>query len=184
MNCPVCKYESLETTEIEPNLFAEVCGKCGGRWISSDNYHQWLKHHGEILPEIPTNEDGEMTIPEFEIARLCPRDGRILIKYKVGRSIPFKIDRCGNCGGVWLDANEWEILKSRNLHDELNHIFTEKWQEEVQSEQMSKNLENIYRDKFGADYYEKIKDFKAWIDQHEKRSEILAYLRDSNPLEL
>lgn len=185
MKCPVCKRENLETREIEPHLFAETCANCGGRWISSDNYEQWLKHHGEILPEIPSaGPDDELSIPEFELARLCPKDGRILIKYKVGRSIPFNLDRCGNCGGIWLDANEWEVLKSRNLHDEMNRIFTDKWQGEIHNDQLSRNLESIYREKFGPDNYEKIKDFKSWIDQHDKQAEILAYLRDPNPLQL
>ena len=46
MKCPVCKNETLETKEIEANLFAKVCSKCAGKWISSDDYNQWLKHHG------------------------------------------------------------------------------------------------------------------------------------------
>ena len=182
MKCPVCKYESLETKEIEPNLFADVCLKCGGKWISSDNYSQWLKYHGKILPEISV-ESSEMKIPEFELARLCPKDGRILIKYDVGHKIPFKIDRCGSCAGVWLEENEWEILKSRNLHDELNRIFTDYWQEEISRNETKKSLETMYREKFGADDYEKIKEFKNWADDHEKRSEILAYLDDANPLQ-
>lgn len=182
MKCPACKLESLETMEIEQQLFAEVCTECGGKWISSHNYNQWLRHHGRILPEIPA-EESELSIPQFEIARLCPTDGRILIKYDVGRDIPFRLDRCGNCGGVWLDHNEWEILKSRNLHDELNKIFTDKWQESVHNDEMRRHLEKIYQEKFGTDQYASIKDFKTWIDQHEKRSEILAYLKDEDPLQ-
>lgn len=184
MNCPVCKVETLETSEIEPHLFARTCGNCRGLWISSDDYRQWLNHHGTILSDGMTGHDAEMSIPEFEIARLCPKDGRILIKYRVGRDIAFTIDRCGNCGGVWLDANEWEVLKSRNLHDDLDRIFTEKWQEQVQDDVMSMNLENIYRQKFGSENYERIRELKDWIDGHEKRAEILAYLRDPNPLQL
>lgn len=184
MNCPVCKYNSLKITEIEPNLFSEVCEKCSGKWISSKNYHNWLESKGEILPEIPAEHDSERTIPQFELARLCPVDRRILIKYKIGHNIPFTIDRCGNCAGVWLDKDEWETLKSRNLHDELNIVFTDPWQEQVQRDEMRKNLGKIYEDKFGADDYRKIRDFKIWLDSHEKQGEILAYLKDPNPLQL
>lgn len=183
MNCPVCKSETLETKEIEPNLFAEVCEKCEGKWISSKNYENWLAAHGDILPEIPADKESELTIPAFQIARLCPVDKRILIKYKVGHDIPFSIDRCGNCAGVWLDKDEWEILKSRNLHDEMNKIFTDHWQEEVQKDEMRKRLGRIYSDKFGETDYTKIRDFKTWIDSHEKQGEILAYLKDPNPLQ-
>jgi Zn-finger nucleic acid-binding protein len=183
MNCPVCKADSLNTREIEPNLFAEVCRNCNGKWISSDNYEKWLNQLGETLPELPVTEDSGMTIPEFELARLCPKDRRILIKYKVGRNLPFKIDRCSNCAGVWLDDKEWIALKERNLHDELNKVFTDHWQEEVKKEETRKTLEGIYRDKFGVEDYTKIKDFKIWIEKHEKGGEILAFLRDKNPLQ-
>ncbi len=183
MNCPVCKYENLESKEIEPNLFAEVCSKCKGKWISSDNYQSWLDSHGTILPEVSVGGSHGMSIPEFELARLCPKDRRILIKYKIGRNLSFTIDRCGNCGGVWLDDPEWTSLKERNLHDELNKIFTDHWQDEVQQEETRKTLEQIYRKKFGEDDYKKIKDFKIWIENHEKSGEIMAFIRDKNPLQ-
>lgn len=183
MNCPVCKYDSLKTTEIEPNLFAEVCANCSGKWISSDNYEKWLEHHGAILPEIQADDDPGIDIPEFELARLCPVDRRILIKYRVGRNLPFKIDRCSNCAGVWLDDREWVSLKQRNLHDELNKIFTDHWQEEVKREETRRTLDSIYEQKFGAEDYRRIRDFKKWAEGHEKSGEILAFLRDKNPLQ-
>ncbi len=183
MNCPVCKYNSLEIQEVETNLFADVCTSCKGKWISSDNYEKWLEQHGKDLPELPSDGDSGMTIPEFELARLCPIDKRILIKYKVGRNLSFKIDRCSNCAGVWLDDTEWQSLKARNLHDDLNKIFTDHWQEEVKKEETRKTLEGIYRDKFGEADYTKIKDFKTWIEDHEKGGEIMAFLKDKNPLQ-
>ncbi|MCB1024099.1 MAG: zf-TFIIB domain-containing protein [Acidobacteria bacterium] len=183
MNCPVCKTRSFESREIEPKLDVEVCKTCRGIWISRENYDVWLDHHGAILPEIPGDADPNMTIPEFELARLCPKCRRILIKYKVGRNLPFNIDRCGNCAGVWLDRDEWETLKSRNLHDELNRVFTDHWQEEVKRETTRAALKSIYEEKFGEEDYAKIRDFKRWADSHEKGDEILAYIRDKNPLQ-
>ena len=48
MNCPVCKKDNLRMQEIEPDLFAEVCEVCNGKWISSENYEKWLEQHGAI----------------------------------------------------------------------------------------------------------------------------------------
>ena len=183
MKCPVCKEENFETKEIDPNLFGKVCKKCEGKWISSENYDRWLEHLGATLPELPPSGETDLTIPEFELARLCPKCRRILVKYKVGRGTSFKIDRCGNCAGVWLEADEWKTLKSRNLHDELNKIFTDHWQEEVNREETRKTLEKIYKEKFGEADYGKIKDFKSWVNAHEKSGEIIAYIRDKNPLQ-
>ncbi len=183
MNCPGCKKTDFEIAELEPDLLVDVCKNCHGKWIAHINYERWLEHHGDALPEIPGESDPAMTIPEFELAKLCPGCRRILIKYKVGRNLPFKIDRCSNCAGVWLEENEWEILKSRNLHDELNKIFTDHWQEEVDREHTRNVLKTMYREKFGVDDFEKICEFKEWVDKHEKRNEISAYIRDKNPLQ-
>lgn len=183
MKCPVCKKLTFETREIEPDLYADVCSDCSGKWISANNYELWLTNHGRSMPEKESEASANLSIPEFELARLCPKCRRILVKYKVGRNLSFKIDRCGNCAGVWLEANEWETLKSRDLHDHLNRIFTDYWQEEVERENTRKSLRAIYTEKFGPEEYKRIRDFKTWMEDHEKGGEILAYLRDKNPLQ-
>jgi Zn-finger nucleic acid-binding protein len=182
MKCPVCKQEIMELEEIDVGLDAEVCKKCHGKWISFSHYESWIERRGSSHPEIHVDDD-DMKIPEFELARLCPKCSRILVKYKVGRNTAFQIDRCSNCAGVWLDADEWEALKNRNLHDDLQRIFTDHWQEGVSREETRKTLRGIYRSKFGESDYTKITEFKSWLDDQEKRSEILSYLRDKNPLQ-
>ncbi len=159
MKCPVCS-KTLESNEIENGLNALVCSECRGKWISFDSYETWLKNHTYNAHESSVRSR-DMTIPEFEIARLCPRCRRILVKYKVGKNIPFRIDRCTNCAGVWLDEDEWEILKSRNLHDDLSNIFTDHWQAEVAREETRATLDQIYESKFGSADYERMKEFKS-----------------------
>ncbi|MFV0388787.1 MAG: zf-TFIIB domain-containing protein [Pyrinomonadaceae bacterium] len=143
MRCPVCNKSSFVEKELEPNLNADVCSICNGVWVTKKRYEEWLATLDAILPRT-LSEETSVKIPEFELARLCPTCRRVLIKYEVGNNIPFKIDRCSSCGGVWLEANEWDILKSRNLHDELDKIFTDKWQEEVRRENVRNTLKQIY----------------------------------------
>ena len=181
MNCPVCKTFELAQREIEPNLYASACENCKGRWLSFADYDAWLKAN-ENLPVIPAKKI-KMTIPEFELVRLCPECRRILIKYRVGQDLPFFIDRCGTCAGIWLDKGEWETLKRRNLHDDLQKIFTDHWQEEVKRGETRSTLAKMYEEKFGKEDYSKIVKFKEWMDAHEKEDEIIAYLRDPNPLQ-
>lgn len=180
MKCPVCRQYDLLPFELEPNLTANICRNCDGKWISQNAYQLWLKSH-ENLPELPSKEI-KMTIPEFELAKLCPECRRILVKYKVGHNVPFNLDRCGTCAGVWLEKDEWEILRSRNLHDDLQKIFTDHWQEEVKQEETRNHLMLMYAEKFGREDYEQILRFKEWVDSHEKADEIKAYIRDPNPL--
>ncbi len=181
MNCPVCKNFELNQIEIEPNLWASRCENCHGKWISHNDYERWLKSH-ENLPMTQAKKT-KITIPEFELARLCPQCRRILVKYKVGQNVPFTIDRCGSCAGIWLDKGEWETLKRRNLHDDLQEIFTDHWQEEVKRGETRENLAQMYETKFGKEDYAKIVNFKEWMENHDKEDEILAYIRDPNPLQ-
>ena len=53
----------------------------------------------------------------------------------------------------------------------------------MKQENTRKTLKSIYQEKFGADDYAKIRDFKSWMDEHEKSGEIVAYIRDKNPLQ-
>jgi Zn-finger nucleic acid-binding protein len=181
MNCPNCKTNELYPKEIEPYLLALVCENCLGRLITSNDYDSWLKSN-QHLPENPTKKL-KITIPEFELVRLCPNCRRILIKYKVGQNVPFQIDRCSTCAGIWLDKGEWETLKSRNLHDDLNQIFTDHWQEEVKRGETRTHLAKMYEEKFGKEDYARIVKFKDWMQKHEKEDEIITYLRDPNPLQ-
>jgi len=184
MKCPACKMYDIIPTELETNLMAFACLQCSGSWIRDQDYRTWRTTRGEDLPEKPASNGTEIQIANIEVARLCPDCRRILIKYKVGRDVNFTVDRCGGCGGVWLDKDEWHTLKERNLHDNLYDFFTEGWQSDVRREEARKNMELIYKLRFGEEAYEKIKHFKEWLDKQSKRNEVLAYLSDTNPLDV
>ena len=155
------------------------CTECNGRWLSSTSYWYW---HDTLKGERPENKYSDFTceVHDAPQAKICPDCGRILIKFKVGHGIDFKLDHCNGCNGVWFDKNEWEMLESRNLHDEIHKIFTTAWQNEIRLEEKNKYFDDMYRQKFGSDY-PKIKEFKAWIDAHEMKATILAFLSDPKP---
>ena len=184
MKCPVCRNTELELTDIDVGLGAGVCPKCNGKWISFQSYEAWLDF-GHQIPASSGEEANQVgTIPEFERARICPRCGRILTKYKIETESWLNIDRCSNCAGAWLDADDWEALKSRNLHFALHKIFTDHWQHEISREETRQTLAEIYSKKFGRENFERIREFKRWIFDQENREEILSYLRDNNPLQI
>jgi Zn-finger nucleic acid-binding protein len=183
MNCPVCKTPPLATAILEPGFVANFCESCGGHWISNSQYWGWRNQQGANLPELPASGPAIRNI-EMEAARLCPQCKRILIKYRVGHNVPFTLDNCGNCGGVWLDHNEWATLKTRNLHDDLYAIFTEQWQDEARREESRQHLAEMYERRFGAADYAELKRIRAWIDEHTHKQEILAYLNDAAPLDV
>ena len=182
MKCPLCQKPELQQVEIEENLVANDCPQCQGYWITSYNYWNWLKKHGETLPEKPA--EVSFDVNDSQGAKLCPQCDRILIKYKVGRGIDFFLDHCNSCNGVWFDRHEWDVLKSRNLHDEVHYIFTKSWQEKIREEEISKNLDAMYEKKLGKDNYQEVQRIRKWLNDHPQRLALLAYLNDENPYQL
>jgi Zn-finger nucleic acid-binding protein len=174
MQCPSCKSGLLVANVSGEGLRSRVCNQCEGRWISSTDYWKWLEQHGERLPESDRGGE-ELVLEDSADPKICPDCGHIMFKYQVGHGLGFKLDHCDACNGVWFDRNEWDVLKSRNLHDEVHLVFSAPWQSEVKAEERARAFEILHRAKFGEDY-ERLKEFKRWIDGHEQRSSILAFL--------
>lgn len=176
MNCPVCKSMSLFHKQLENQLLASQCSTCGGRWIASYQYWKWKEQSGGRLPNPPDPPEGELPVADSTGAKLCPECGHFLRRYPVGADLDFSLDRCGNCGGMWFDKNEWEALKARDLHDNVHKIFSEIWQSRIRDTRRQQALEQMYREKFGPADYEKIKDIKNWFAGHPRQAELKAFL--------
>ena len=183
MNCPVCKPPVLDKTELDSHLSSYQCWNCRGNWIPGAEYWTWVERHGTHLAErIYETETLELAEPGIPID--CPECRFRMVKYLVGHGLTFTIDHCHGCKGIWLDGNEWEALKKRNLHDDLNLMFTSFWQKEAQREARKKKMEEIYIDRFGADDYTEIKRIRYWLDTKTNREELLAFLIDKDPYEV
>lgn len=184
--CPVCPAGTLSDHAPEPKLSAKKCNECTGIWIGALNYEGWLKEHGDTLPE--KAPDATLTIQSGEKpgAKFCPECKYILMKYKVGHDIEFTLNRCGQCAGVWFDKNEWDILKARNLHDEVHLIFSQPWQAAIRAEEHEAAMEKIWRDQIGPSDLSEIRRIKNWLAKHPKSAELYAFLlagRSEKPTE-
>jgi len=180
LNCPVCQTTELVSTELEQSLSSYNCSTCAGRRIRGREYWKWLESHGDT-PAERVQEDESLTLAEPGKPVDCPECRFRMVKYLAGRGLPFTVDHCHGCKGIWLDRNEWEALKKRNLHDDLNTMFTSFWQKGAQRELRKKNMEQIYLERFGTKDYEEIKRIRLWLEPKMNREELLAYLTDRDP---
>lgn len=184
MQCPVCKTRRLERQILDDHLVTHVCNDCMGQYIRSNDYFQWLNRHGQILPEKPRDQQADLPVSDSKPGKLCPECGAFLILHKVGHEIDFHIERCARCAGIWFDENEWEILKSRNLHDEVHFIFSEAWQSQVKKEQrkqeynqvVTRILDGKLGEQMSNQDLDKLREFKDWLDDHPLSSQLYAYL--------
>lgn len=174
--CPVCKSETLSNNEQEPGLLCNKCGECGGVFISAEQYNQWLRAHGANLPEKPAQEQVELVSGETVGAKFCPQCRFMLMKYKVGHNVNFSLNRCGHCGGMWFDKNEWEILKSRNLHDDVHMVFSHSWQSKVRDDERVAFLDAALRKELGEEDFNEVRRIKGWMDSHPKSAQLFAFL--------
>lgn len=182
LNCPVDPNVGLLRTELEPKLSSFSCYECEGHWIRGKEYWAWVEEHGTDLAE-RLHEEETLALAEPGVPVDCPECRFRMVKYLVGRGLDFSVDHCGGCKGIWLDRNEWEALKKRNLHDDLHGIFTQFWQAGARREQRKKRLQQIYVDRFGEADYEEIKRIRHWLDAKTNREQLIAYLTDRDPYE-
>jgi Zn-finger nucleic acid-binding protein len=183
MNCPVCRSTELVSAELDSNLTSFNCSKCGGNWIRGSEYWKWLEEHSENLPE-RYQEHESLSLAEPGVPVDCPECRFRMTKYLVGRGLDFTLDHCEGCKGIWLDRNEWEALRKRNLHDDLNLMFTSFWQAGAEKEARKKRMELRYINRFGKDDYEEIKRIRWWLDTKTNREEFLAFLTDKDPFDV
>jgi Zn-finger nucleic acid-binding protein len=182
MNCPVCKSSELSPTDLESGLPAFRCDNCNGQWIRGAQYWKWLEEH----PNLPERADGDthLTLAEPGKPIDCPECRFRMVKYLVGRGFSFTLDHCQGCKGIWLDRNEWEALKARHLHDDVNSMLTAFWQDEAQKEVRKKRMEQIYLGRFGHEDYAEIERIRVWLGTRQNKQDLLAYLTDKDPFDV
>jgi len=183
MNCPVCKSLVLDSVELESGLPGWKCPQCSGHWLRGKEYWKWLEEHGPNLPERPDPES-PLTLADSGQYLDCPECRFRMAKYLVGRGLNFSLDHCEGCLGLWLDRNEWETLKRRNLHDDLHSMLTAFWQKTARQEERRRSMEQIYIGRFGAEDYTELKRIREWLDARPNKQELLAYLTDKDPLNI
>ena len=176
MYCPICKSSPLIPKKLEENLSSFTCLHCQGEWIKAEAYWNWLEAHGN--PSAGVVSAGELPVELESKARLCPEDGRILRRFQIFPNAGFYLERCSTCLGVWFDASEWQLLKERELHDEVHLLFGKLWQEAILATEARARFEKMYEERFGGADYGRIQEIRHWLDQHPNGTHLLAYLTD------
>ena len=74
---------------------------------NEDEY--FAKQDAELIRQMRAKLDAERVAAERKQALMkCPKDGADLREQEIGN---VKVDVCAECGGMWLDAGELDLLR-------------------------------------------------------------------------
>jgi uncharacterized protein len=102
--CPRCHIPLL--VEEHGDITMERCSRCGGRWMDPED----LKG---VLHLIRLPVDGSAVREGVDLAgvsenALCPRCGLPLEPFNYAGDSGVILDKCQDCGGLWLDRGKLE----------------------------------------------------------------------------
>jgi len=154
MNCPACARE-LTTMTAGP-ITVDVCsGGCAGIWF--DHFElakvdEQSESAGAALLEIP--RDPSISV-DLTRRRTCPRCGPQFEMLRHFESIARKIavDECPECGGIWLDAGELNVIRdefpsAQARHEAASKAFSEMFDAQLAAEHAKTMAELAHAQKF------------------------------------
>jgi len=161
--------------EFEPGLIAASCTNCNGALLSLIQYRYWLDNHAKRKVDLKTRDKNEI-YQEPEGARICPKCRKLMSKYRIGSATNNRLDLCSHCDEAWLDRGEWALLRELDLDIKLPSVFTEAWQRNIRKEKQLDKLKEHFVKEFGENDFEKITEFKEWLDTHPESAKIKHYI--------
>ena len=158
MDCPKCKHPNLEGGTLAGSMSVQWCPNCYGIWIPGREYEAWQKEQNQWYnkseqPQATGTLGIEFTPCAYDSkAALCPEDGHYLSRAKVPFSrVPFYIERCMLCGGIWCDNGEWDILETLGFHTEIDKMFSPNWQAKARVQELASRERQVLTEKLGPD---------------------------------
>ncbi len=179
MKCTACKVGVLSPSFIDSLFRAHTCNNCGGNWILIEDFLAWKENNPEHKFDDQLQYEEEPS--ESSKALFCPVTGSLMTKFRISSNTNHRIDYSISTGGIWLDQGEWPLLKKEGVAGSLNTIVTQSWQNKIRTENTKDNFINLYESKFGEEDYSKIKELKAWLQEHPQKIDLRAYLLADDP---
>ncbi|MBE9138095.1 zf-TFIIB domain-containing protein [Nodosilinea sp. LEGE 07088] len=181
--CPKEGDIDLQDSQLEPGLVTNACPSCGGAWIPPEHYVTWQR--SQVDPDAPirvsvlplTLDTAFKPAALDNRAALCPDCRSYLVRGRINlRAGSFYVERCPNCGGIWCDAGEWEVLHQLELHTHIDYIFGADWQAQVRELEHSERERLATIDKLGPEIAQRIFELADLLEQHPNGDFGVAYL--------
>jgi len=123
MECPKCIGRLQEVKIGKKNVIViDRCFACGGVWFDKNelelviNKEIWDTVEFDVEEIPPEDEKLKKEIDLDKKGIVCPRckNNRKMLKGSSKRNPKVTIDFCESCGGIWLDAGEYNKVSARS----------------------------------------------------------------------
>lgn len=106
--CPVCQIELKPRVHLGVTI--DVCPACAGIWFDEGELTRLHQLDDEVLPRIDALYQPQVTSYDPPWERLCPNCRQPLRSYNYLYTSNIRLDTCEQCGGVWVDNGELEVM--------------------------------------------------------------------------
>jgi Zn-finger nucleic acid-binding protein len=181
LNCVCESRTSLLPQELTSGLPALGCETCRGQLLSLDDYRRWL---GGCLP----GADPDASAPKRPGAvdaftatatpvRRCPACAQLMERLLSGNSADFRLDRCGPCQLLWMDAGEWDALVFSGAFRKLLDVLSDGGQRGLREAAALQRREAELRARHGDATVDELIRVRAWLAEQPHADILLNLLR-------
>jgi len=153
MKCPVCSHElhPFSTADFDVDICSDGCA---GIWFDRDEFEK-CNESTEPFPAglLRVKKVRDVVVDRSKL-RACPKcEGVTMERIMVDPEIRLEIDRCGSCGGHWLDIGELEYLRKADQEDRelqarlrsYEQRVNEQARDSAQAERLNSLVKSLFR---------------------------------------
>jgi Zn-finger nucleic acid-binding protein len=182
MTCVCDAHAPLLPVALSEGLPALMCEACQGHLLSLDDYRDWVAQSPDpqalttTLPARPADEP--IGNPSSTPVRRCPACSQLMTRLLSAGSRDFRLDRCGPCQWLWMDAGEWDSLVTDQVAHRLIETLSDGGQRALRAAASHQRREAELRARHGDEVIDDLIRIRAWLAEQPNPDLLLTLLRN------
>jgi len=111
LKCP--RTAALLTSLRIGGIEVDVCEDCGGLWLDRFEIAKFDRPEMVLGDALAAHLDQfPPPVIDHSVRIRCPRHpSTVMLRRRYSAALPIEVDECPQCGGVWLDADELDVIR-------------------------------------------------------------------------